>query len=379
VDTHRHALTRDGGPIDLSPRDVEILAHLLSHPDKVIATNELLDTVWADVFVTENNLEQAIGAIRKAVDDDAAAQRLIQTVKRKGYRFVGAVDASGAPPQRDAFDDWMKGRLSLESLNAGQLHDATAAFERVRAQDDTYAPAHTALANAYFLQYEVTRPENTPNRSLLERATPSRVSAWRCAGRRTATGSLFFESLWPVRDLEDPCRRERLQQLTEDGSSYPTWSPDGSRMAVGVIAPQPKAYVFETNRPWKNQSPDILPASPSTDGVFMPNSWSRDSERLAGQIGQATQGIATYSFRTRSFDVLTDFGEHPVWLPDSRRILFVTGGTDFFVIDAVTKRSRKVYTGTREVVGPPRLTGDGRTAYFTRRITASNIWLLKIE
>ena len=104
MDTHRHALTRDGVPIDLSPRYVQVLAHLLSHPGKVISKNELLDTVWADVFVTENNLEQAIGAIRKAIDDDAAAQRLIQTVKRKGYRFVGAVDASGAPPQRDAFD-----------------------------------------------------------------------------------------------------------------------------------------------------------------------------------------------------------------------------------------------------------------------------------
>jgi hypothetical protein len=140
--------------------DVQSLAHFLSHPGKVISKNELLDTVWADVFVTENNLEYAIGAIRKAVDDDAAAQRLIQTVKRKRYRFVGAVDASGAPPQRDAFDVWMKGRLSLESLNAGQLHDATAAFERVLAQEDKYAAAHTALANAYFLQYDVTRPEN---------------------------------------------------------------------------------------------------------------------------------------------------------------------------------------------------------------------------
>jgi hypothetical protein len=108
------------------PRYVEVLAHLLSYPSKVIAKHALLDTVWANVFVTENNLEQAIGAIRKAVDDDAAARRLIQTVKRKGYRFVGAVDASGAPPQRDAFDNWLNGRLSLESLNAGLLHDATA-------------------------------------------------------------------------------------------------------------------------------------------------------------------------------------------------------------------------------------------------------------
>ena len=87
MDTHRHALTRDGVAIDLSPRYVQILAHLLSHPGQVISKTALLDTVWADVFVTDNNLEQAISEIRKAVDDDAATQRVIQTVKRKGYRF----------------------------------------------------------------------------------------------------------------------------------------------------------------------------------------------------------------------------------------------------------------------------------------------------
>jgi hypothetical protein len=80
--------TRHRAPIDLSPRDVQVLAHLLSHPGKVISKNARLDTVWAEVFVTENNLEHAIGAMRKAIDDGAAAQRLIQTVKRKGWGAV---------------------------------------------------------------------------------------------------------------------------------------------------------------------------------------------------------------------------------------------------------------------------------------------------
>ena len=68
-----------------------------------------------------------------------------------------------------------------------------------------------------------------------------------------------------------------------------------------------------------------------------------------------------------------------IWLPDNRRILFVSGGRDFLVIDTETKQIRKIYTAPRGVLGPPRLTRDGRTAYFTRRMTESDIWLMRIE
>ena len=62
-----------------------------------------------------------------------------------------------------------------------------------------------------------------------------------------------------------------------------------------------------------------------------------------------------------------------------RRILSVSGGQDCLVIDTETKEIRKVYTTKRSVLGPPRLTRDGRTAYVTRRMTESDIWLVKME
>jgi DNA-binding winged helix-turn-helix (wHTH) protein len=52
--------------------------------------------VLGDVAVTDYTADQAIGAIRRAMDDDPAAPHFIQTVKRKGYRFIGAVDTSGS-------------------------------------------------------------------------------------------------------------------------------------------------------------------------------------------------------------------------------------------------------------------------------------------
>jgi len=87
----------------------------------------------------------------------------------------------------------------------------------------------------------------------------------------------------------------------------------------------------------------------------------------------------TYSLRTRTYDRLTDYGEFPEWLPDSRRLIFASEGKHFFVADTVTKQVRKVFTAARDVVGPPRLTRDGRTAYFSRRITESDIWLLTLQ
>ena len=179
VDTTRLTLTRDGTPVLLLPRYVEILADMAQHPGEVFSKSALLDKYWRNTAVTENAVEQAFACIRKALDDDRLNPRVVQTIRGKGYRFIAIVDTSGAPPQADLFDEWMQGKLSLESLNAEQLDTATKAFERVLARNPRYAAAHTALANAYFLQYELTRPENTPNAALLERAIDHAREAWK--------------------------------------------------------------------------------------------------------------------------------------------------------------------------------------------------------
>ena len=156
--------------MDLSPRLVEILGYLAAESGQTVTKDALLDRFWADVHVTENTLTRAIADIRKALDDDPGEPKFIQTVARRGYRFIAVVDASGAPAAPDPFADWSRGKLSLESLDAQQLSEAVSAFERVVAATTDYAPGHAGLANAYFLQYELTRSENVPDRAMLERA-----------------------------------------------------------------------------------------------------------------------------------------------------------------------------------------------------------------
>ena len=176
IDPRTWLLTHDGRPVDLSPRLVEILAYIVARDGDIVTKDELLERFWPDVHVTENTLTRAIADIRKAIGDEAAEPRYLQTVSRRGYRFPGSKGSRGSKGSigstspADPFQEWVKGRLALDSLDATKLNDAVRAFERTAAELPRYAPAHAGLANAYLLQYEKTRSGSTPDRGLLERA-----------------------------------------------------------------------------------------------------------------------------------------------------------------------------------------------------------------
>jgi DNA-binding winged helix-turn-helix (wHTH) protein len=173
IDSRTWLLTQGGQPVDLSPRLVEILGFIVSRGGEIVTKDELLEKFWPDVHITENTLTRAIADIRKAIGDAATEPTYLQTAARRGYRFVGSAGSTSATGSRtaDPFQDWVKGRLALDSLDASRLDDAVRAFERTAVELPAYAPAHAGLANAYLLQYERTRFGSEPNRELLARAT----------------------------------------------------------------------------------------------------------------------------------------------------------------------------------------------------------------
>jgi DNA-binding winged helix-turn-helix (wHTH) protein len=66
LDERTWSLARDGSPVDLSPRLVEILAFFAARPGVIVTKDELLDRFWPEVHVAENTLTRAIADIRKA-------------------------------------------------------------------------------------------------------------------------------------------------------------------------------------------------------------------------------------------------------------------------------------------------------------------------
>ena len=165
IDPRTWLLSQGGRAVDLSPRLVEILAFIISKSGQIVTKDELLEKFWPDTHVTENTLTRAVADIRKAIDEDANAPKYLETAARRGYRFIGE-----PPSVSDPFEDWVKGRLALDSLDANKLNDATTAFESATRELPAYAPAHAGLANAYLLQYERTRFGSAPDRELLARA-----------------------------------------------------------------------------------------------------------------------------------------------------------------------------------------------------------------
>ena len=93
LDGDERFLLNDGAPVSLPPKAVELLIALVDKAGHVVSKDELMDTVWADAFVEEANLTQSIFVLRKALGETKNGSKFIETIPRRGYRFVCPVNA----------------------------------------------------------------------------------------------------------------------------------------------------------------------------------------------------------------------------------------------------------------------------------------------
>lgn len=93
VDAGSYRLIREGDAIPLSPKIIDLLLYLVARPSALVPKDELFAALWPDVAVTDNALTQAVSELRQALGDDPARPTYIQTVARRGYRFIAPVEA----------------------------------------------------------------------------------------------------------------------------------------------------------------------------------------------------------------------------------------------------------------------------------------------
>jgi TolB-like protein len=91
LDTDRRELRRGSETIAMEPQVFDLLVYLVENRDRVVSKDDLLASIWGGRIVSDSTLTSRINATRKAVGDSGEEQKLIRTIARKGFRFVGDV------------------------------------------------------------------------------------------------------------------------------------------------------------------------------------------------------------------------------------------------------------------------------------------------
>ena len=170
-------LTEHGRPVSLPPKAYDVLVALVRRPGQLVTKRELLDAVWPDAFVEEGILTVHMSALRKALNDLVQPPRVIETVRRSGYRFIASVSNAGSHPPRgrsgalliglsDALTDRLQarvfelcgtGKAHLQSASLFEVPKAVESFTAAIELDPAYAPAHAGLALAHCARASMRR------------------------------------------------------------------------------------------------------------------------------------------------------------------------------------------------------------------------------
>lgn len=133
LDLSAGALLRGGTPVALRPKTWEVLCFLARRPGELIAKEELLAALWPGTTVSDGTLGKSVAELRHVLGDDARHPRFIETVQRRGFRFVAGVarDSSVGSPGRRRTESHFVGRVEELAFLAQRLDAVIAAEPRI--------------------------------------------------------------------------------------------------------------------------------------------------------------------------------------------------------------------------------------------------------
>lgn len=222
LDPRAGELRKKGMKIRLQGQPVDILVMLLQRPGETVTREELQKSLWpADTFVDfEQGLNNAMKRLRAALDDDAESPHFIETLPRRGYRFIAPVEGASV------------GKIPVEVLNGGMPKHASKRPWTL--QLAVLFGVCVLLVGTGFFVYELRQVSEPPKQSILTRVTFDEGlqigTTWSPDGRYIAyssdRGGKF--DIW-VQQLSggDP-----VQITKGPGNNWqPDWSPDGKYIA----------------------------------------------------------------------------------------------------------------------------------------------------
>src|SRR5262249_13851273 len=140
LDTANHLLWRDGDRVPVPPKNYDVLAYLVERAGQVVTQDEILEALWPETYVNPEVLRKYILEIRKTLGDRPDKPEFIETLPKRGYRFVApVVEENGAGPQHLPASDVVRNEAAAVPAANELLTKENVPQETVSAKLEAYS------------------------------------------------------------------------------------------------------------------------------------------------------------------------------------------------------------------------------------------------
>ena len=376
ADLRAGELRRDGRRIKLQEQPFRVLSVLLERPGEVVTREELRQTLWpADTFVDfDHGLNSAVARLREALRDSADRPHYVETVAKRGYRFIAPLNEAVQPVLTPAPEPPLNKTETIRYVSPkgwvtallllGGLIGAMTTWIFYRSRPDPPAALLDVVPLVGLRGFQAT-PAFSPDGTLV--AFRENDGARNTGIYTTVVGG------------------EKSVQVTHDpGDCCPTWSPDGRQIAF-------------TRYSGKLVSIYIVPALGGTERLLYRGtasmgggiSWSPDGKLIAfpessgadpTHASVSVVALADSSTHTLSSPPPASVDNEPAFSPDGTQLAFIRStvagvSNDVFVMPAAGGPAKRLTFDNRPIMGPPTWTSDGREIIFTsNRGAVTGLW-----
>jgi Tol biopolymer transport system component/DNA-binding winged helix-turn-helix (wHTH) protein len=376
IDLQAGELRKEGRKVKVQEQPFRVLSLLLQRPGQVVTREELREQLWpADTFVDfDHGLNSAVARLREALRDSADKPRFIETIAKRGYRFVSLLDASNQPDANSSagaedrnhnrIDRWNLARLRLfASLGLAAVCVSVVALVYPKAPAPP--PDKIEVVPLTGLHGFQATPAFSPDGTLV---------AFRQSDGASKTG-IYAAAVGG----------EKTVRLTSDmGDCCPTWSPDSRQIAFsryldGVLSilTVPALGGME-RRLYRGQASMGGGLSWSPDGNYVAYVASPSGDRTRSSI--LFLSLADYSTHEITSPPPGYLDRSPMFSPDGKRLAFIRStiagvSNDIYVMSTSGGNPKRLTFDRRPIMGSPAWTADSREIVFSSdRGVATGLW-----
>jgi Tol biopolymer transport system component/DNA-binding winged helix-turn-helix (wHTH) protein len=425
VDLHTRELWKHGIRLKLSGQPFEILAILLSSPGQLVTREQLRAQLWpSDTFVDfDHGLNAAINKLRDTLSDSVDSPRYIETLPRRGYRFIASVEPIiDSPPAASAFvgsafrggplTDASRTTAELTATPGAALVSKGAGLESPSIEHATsfsQSSRWSLSSHPYFVASILAISLLLAATLLLQRVsfTANRRDSFFPVQRIRPLTNLPEETSDPAfspsgdflafrRASDDPSRfgifvqslaTDQLIQITGNADdSSPAWSPDGRFIAFTRSQNRAFSLHFAAFDPSNLAASVVRNLNTAGAAPIRPEiAWSPDGKSI---LFTTSAGLAVFSIANATVRLLTqsppsceDWG--PAYSPDHQHLLFVrshgTSNDEILSLALSGGEPTLIVSETANILGPPQWSFDSQSIiYASNRGSHAGLWRVPV-